>query len=122
VHSNTQSFRVTKGDPDPPPPPPDKVPQITSTFVYKKKRTKVINQVFVGMVAKKFRLVVDGVDFDAGAQLLVNNVPLALESSSATELIGRFANTMFDAPGDLIVQIRNSTGKVSNTIKITVSP
>jgi glucose/arabinose dehydrogenase len=122
VASNQQTFRVTKGDPDPPPPPPDKTPQLTSMFVYKKKRAKVIDQLFVGMAAKKFRLVVDGIDFDAGAQLLVNNVALALENSSPTELIGQVTNAMVAAPGELIVQVRNSTGKTSNTLKLTVSP
>ena len=123
VASNQQTFRVTKGDPDPPPPPPgDKVPQITSMFVYKKKRAKVIDQLFVGMNAKKFRLVVDGIDFDAGVQLLVNNVALALESSGTTELVGQFTNEMVAAPGELIVQVRNSTGKTSGMLKLTVSP
>ena len=122
VSSNQQTFRVTRGDPDPPPPPPDKTPQITSIFVYKKKRTKVIDQLFVGMAAKKFRLVVDGTDFDAGAQLLVNNVALALESSSTSELVGQMTNEMVAAPGELIVQVRNSTGKMSSMLKLTVSP
>lgn len=122
VGSNEQTFRVTIGDPDPPPPPPDKTPQLTSMFVYKKKRAKVIDQLFVGMAAKKFRLVVAGADFDEGAQLLVNNVALALESSSTTELVGRLTNQMVAAPGELIVQVRNSTGKTSTTLKLTVSP
>jgi len=122
VASNQQTFRVTKGDPDPPPPPPDKVPQLTSMFVYKKKRAKVIDQLFVGMAAKKFRLVAAGADFDEGVQLLVNNVALALESSSSTELVGQLTNQMVAAPGELIVQVRNSTGKTSNTLKLTVSP
>jgi hypothetical protein len=120
VASNQQAFMVTKGDPNPPP--GDKVPQITSMFVYKKKRSKVIDQLFVGMNAKKFRLVVDGIDFDAGAQLLVNNVALALDSSSTTELVGQVTNEMVAAPGELTVQVRNSTGKVSGTLKLTVSP
>jgi glucose/arabinose dehydrogenase len=120
VASNQQAFMVTKGDPNPPP--GDKVPQITSMFVYKKKRSKVIDQLFVGMNAKKFRLVVDGIDFDAGAQLLVNNVALALESSSTTELVGQVTNEMVAAPGELTVQVRNSTGKTSGTLKLTVSP
>jgi hypothetical protein len=91
-------------------------------FIYKKKRAKVIDQLFVGMAAKKFRLVATGTDFDAGAQLLVNSVALSLESSSTTELVGQLTNQMVAAPGELVVQVRNSTGKTSNTIRVTVSP
>ncbi len=121
TRSNQQTFAVTKGDVGPPPP-PDKTPQLTSRFVYKKKRANVWDQLFVGQNAKKFRLVVDGTDFDAGAQLLVNNISLSLESSSATELVGQLVNALVQAPGDLTVQVRNSTGKTSNTLKLTVSP
>lgn len=117
--SNPESLMVTKGDPNPP---PDKSPQITSMFVYKKKRAKVVAQLFVGMNAKKFRLVVDGTDFDSGAELLVNDVALQLESSSAAELVAPLTRAMVAAPGDLIVQVRNSTGKTSNTLKLTVIP
>jgi hypothetical protein len=76
----------------------------------------------VGLNAKKFRLVVNGTDFDSGAQLLVNNTSLELESSSSTELVGRLVNALVQAPGELNVQVRNSTGKISNALKITVSP
>jgi glucose/arabinose dehydrogenase len=117
--SNGQSFAVTKGDPFPPPVP---TPQLTSMFVYKKKRANVIDQLVAGMNAKKFRLVVTGTDFDAGAQLLVNNVALDLDSVTATELVGQITNSMVATPGDLTVQVRNSTGKTSNTLKLTVSP
>jgi len=122
TRSNQQTFAVTKGDPNPPPPPPDKTPQLTSRFVYKKKRANVWDQLFVGVNAKKFRLVVTGTDFDAGAQLLVNNISLSLESSSTTELVGQLVNALVQAPGDLTVQVRNSTGKTSNALKLTVSP
>jgi len=77
--------------------------------------------VFVGINAKKFRLVVSGTDFDAGAQLLVNNTSLELESSSTTELVGKLVNSLVQAPGELTVQVRNSTGKISNMLKLTVS-
>jgi hypothetical protein len=90
-------------------------------FVYKKKRAKVVAQVFVGINAKKFRLVVGGTDFDSGAELLVNNTPLELESSSSTELVGRLVNSLVQAPGELTVQVRNSTGKISNSLKLSVS-
>ena len=122
TRSNQQTFRVTKGDVDPPPPPPDKTPQLTSMFVYKKKRENVFDQLFVGVNAKKFRMVVNGTDFDAGAELLVNNTALALESSGATELVGRLINAFVQSPGELTVQVRNSTGKTSSTLKLTVSP
>jgi hypothetical protein len=109
------------GDPGPPPP-GEKTPVLTSMFVYKKKRAKVVDQVFVGIPAKKFRLVVSGADFDAGAELLVNNTALVLESSSTTELVGKLVNSLVQSPGELTVQVRNSTGKTSNTLKLTVSP
>jgi glucose/arabinose dehydrogenase len=115
--SNQETFSVTKGDPT-----TDKSPQLTALFVYKKKRANVINQLIVGMAARKFRLVVDGTDFDSGAQLLVNNAALQLESSSATELVAPMTNAMVAAPGELMVQVRNSTGKTSNTLKLTVIP
>jgi hypothetical protein len=118
--SNQQTFAVTKGDPNPPP--PDKVPQITSMFVYKKKRANVFSQIFAGMAGKKLRLVVAGADFDSGAQLLVNGGALTLESSSATELVGQMTNALVAAPGTLTVQVRNSTGKTSNALTLTVIP
>lgn len=118
--SNQQTFAVTKGDPNPPP--PDKIPQITSMFVYKKKRANVFSQIFAGMAGKKLRLVVAGTDFDSGAQLLVNGGALTLESSSPTELVGQMTNALVAAPGNLSVQVRNSTGKTSNALTLTVIP
>lgn len=118
--SNQQAFAVTKGDPNPPP--PDKIPQITSMFVYKKKRANVWDQIFAGAPGKKLRLVVDGTDFDTGAELLVNGVALTLESSGTTELVGRMTSAMVAAPGTLNVQVRNSTGKTSNIRTLTVIP
>jgi hypothetical protein len=73
TRSNQQTFRVSKGDPDPPPP-PDKTPQLTSMFVYTKKQANVSDQFFVGLNAKKFRMIERGTDFDAAAELLVNNI------------------------------------------------
>jgi hypothetical protein len=115
--SNPQTLSITRGDPDPD---PVKSPQITSMFVFKKKRSKVINPVAVVSNAKKFRLVVEGTDFDPGAQLIVNGVTLSLVSASATELVGKFPKTMLAAPGELNVQVRNSTGKTSAIVKINV--
>jgi glucose/arabinose dehydrogenase len=121
TRSNSQSFAVTQGDPDPDPDPdPEKTPQITSLFVYKKKRSKVVDQVTVGSKAKKLRLVVTGTDFEAGAQLLINGESVQLDSSGTTELVGRFTNAMLAAPGELMIQVRNATGKTSNTIRLAV--
>jgi len=117
--SNQQTFAVTTGDPDPP---PQVFPQLTSMFVYKKKRKKVVNPLTVGATVKKLRLVVSGTDFDSGAQLLVNDIALQLDSSTATELVGRVTNQMVAAAGELNVQVKNSTGKVSNILKLAVSP
>jgi glucose/arabinose dehydrogenase len=117
--SNQQTFFVTTGDPDPP---PQVSPQLTSLFVYKKKRKKVVNPLRPGMTVKKLRLVVSGTDFDSGAQVLVNDVALQLDSSSATELIGRVTDQMVSTTGELNVQVRNSTGKLSNALKLVVSP
>lgn len=118
--SNRQTFAVTKGDPNPPP--PDKIPQLTSMFVYKKKRANVWDQIFAGAPGKKLRLVVAGTDFDSGAELLVNGAALMLESSSTTELVGKMTNALVAAPGTLTVQVRNSTGKTSGALTLTVIP
>jgi uncharacterized protein YfaP (DUF2135 family) len=72
--------------------------------------------------ANKFRLAVTGAGFEPGAQLLVNGTPLELTSSSATELIGRFGTTMLATVGELSVQVRNPSGRVSNILTLTVSP
>jgi hypothetical protein len=117
--SNQQTFAVTTGDPDPP---PQVSPHLTSMFVYKKKRKKVVNPLTVGATVKKLRLVVSGTDFDSGAQLLVNDVVLQLDSSTATELVGRVTNQMVAAAGELNIQVKNTTGKVSNTLKLVVVP
>lgn len=119
MQSNLQPFAVTKGDPDPP---PAKTPQITSMFVYKKKRANVFPAIPAGSNPKKFHLVVNGTDFDASAELLVNGTPLALENASATELMGKFTRPMLATPGELTVQVKNSTGKLSNTLKVNVIP
>ncbi|MGA9767759.1 MAG: PQQ-dependent sugar dehydrogenase [Blastocatellia bacterium] len=117
--SNQQTFAVTKGDVIDPP--LEKTPQLSSFFVYKKKRSKVINPVSTASNGKKYRLVVTGVDFDSSAQLLINNAPLVLDSSTATELVGRFTKQQLASPGELNVQVRNSTGRISNTLKIIVT-
>ncbi|HKP87981.1 MAG TPA: PQQ-dependent sugar dehydrogenase [Blastocatellia bacterium] len=116
--SNQQTFDVRKTDN---PPPVETVPHITSFFIFKKKRSKVINPVTVASNGKKFRLVVTGTDFDAGAQLLVNNVALQIESASPTELVGRFTKQALSSPGELNAQVRNSTGKISNAVKIIIT-
>lgn len=120
AQSNQQTFAVTKTDPGPPP--VEKTPNISSFFVYKKKRSKIANPVTVASNGKKFRLVVTGTDFDAGAQLFVNGVALAIESATPTELVGRFTKQSLASAGELSAQVRNSTGKLSNTVKIVVLP
>lgn len=117
--SNAQPFAVTKGDPDPP---PVKSPQITSMVVYKKKPSNVWATIPAGSNPKKIRILVTGMDFDSGAQLLVNGTALALDSASTTELVGRFTHDMLAAPAELMVQVKNSTGKLSNTVKVSVVP
>jgi hypothetical protein len=52
----------------------------------------------------------------------VNNVALALESSSTTELVGQMTNALVATPGTLTVQVRNSTGRTSNQLTLTVLP
>ncbi|HKY05899.1 MAG TPA: PQQ-dependent sugar dehydrogenase, partial [Blastocatellia bacterium] len=117
TRSNQQQFAVTKsGIPDPQP----KTPQLSSMFVYKKKRTQVITPVTAVNKAKKFRLVVNGADFDEGAQLVVGGVSLEIESRSATEIVGRFPNKMLVSPASFSVQVRNENGRVSNTLTLTV--
>ncbi|MEK6409538.1 MAG: hypothetical protein AABN34_21660 [Acidobacteriota bacterium] len=71
----------------------------------------IVDSQLVGLNAKKFRMVVSGTDFDAGAQLLVNNISLSLERSSTTERVGQLVNALVQAPGELSVQVRNSTGE-----------
>ncbi len=117
--SNAQTFTVTKGDPGPQ---PDKSPQITSMFVYKKKRANVFDSLPAGSNPKKFFIVVTGTDFDGGAQLLVNGTALTLDSASATELVGKFTREMLATPGELTIQVKNSTGKLSNGVKFNVVP
>ncbi|HMG35753.1 MAG TPA: PQQ-dependent sugar dehydrogenase [Blastocatellia bacterium] len=105
---------------DPPPPVP---PMIDSIFVYKKKRSRVVNPVIAGSSAKKLRLVVDGTDFGAGAEVLINGLSATVESSSSTELICRFLNQVIANPGDVTIQVRRtSDAQTSNIVHLTVSP
>jgi glucose/arabinose dehydrogenase len=117
--SNQQMLGVSLIDP---PPPGDPVPQINSMFVYKKKRTKVVSPVTPVDNAKKHRLVVAGTNFGSGAELLVNGTPLVLETTGDTELVGRFGKRMLEVAGELSIQVRTSTGKVSNIARLLVSP
>lgn len=121
TRSNQQLFSVSRTDPDPDPD-PDESPRLTSLFVYKKKRNRVVDEVDTGDKAKHLKLVVTGTDFDAGAQLLVGDTALALISSSSTELVGQVTKAMISAPGQLSVRVRNSTGKISNTLTLVVAP
>jgi hypothetical protein len=113
--SNQQAFSVTTGPIDPP---PDKSPVILGLQV--KKKNRVIETVTSGSKAKKLTLLVTGSDFDSGVQLLVNGSALNLLSSSPTEVTAKFTKPMVATPGELMIQVRNSTGKVSNTMRLVV--
>jgi glucose/arabinose dehydrogenase len=118
--SNQQTLTVTRKDVDPPP--GDKAPHLSSLLVYKKKKKNVVDPLTAGSAPKKLRLLVTGTDFDAGAKIFVNNVALELLSASSSELVGFVTKEMVAAPGQLTVQVRNSTGKVSNTLTLVVAP
>jgi hypothetical protein len=102
----------------PPIPAPD--PKLDSLFVYKKKPAKIVNPVRAGSKGKKMRVVVSGTDFDAGAELLINSNPVELQSSGPTEIVGKLTNQLVAAPGELNIRVRNSTGKLSNVLKLFV--
>jgi glucose/arabinose dehydrogenase len=115
ARSNAQVISVTRSEPA------EKSPQLSSLSVIKLKNGRPIDQLVAGMKAKKLRLVVNGSDFDSGAQLLVAGVALQLDSASPTQLVGQLTQAMLDAPAELTVQVRNSTGKLSNTLKLVVA-
>ncbi len=116
ARSNQQIFTVRRsGDPGP------VSPVLTSLFVYKKKRDRVVNPLVAGSSAKKLRIVVEGRDFDAQAQLLVAGQSVEIISASGTEIVGRLTNAMIAAPATLQVQVRNSTTRVSNTLNLIVA-
>jgi glucose/arabinose dehydrogenase len=102
--------------------PPPTAPQIQSFFAYFKKRANVQTSIIAGTKAKKLRLVVTGVNFVQGSQLVVNNTPLELESASATELVGLFIKPLVNTPGQLTIQVRNPNNAVSNTVTLNVIP
>jgi hypothetical protein len=114
VRSNPQQLLVAMRDPI-----PDRSPQIT--LVQVKKKAKIIETVTAGTKAKKLTLIVTGIDFDASAQLIVNGVALELLSASQTELAAKFTKPMVAAAGELTIQVRNSTGKVSNTVRLVIA-
>ena len=95
-------------------------PTLSSVSVAKRSG-KVVNQIIAGMKGKKLQLTADGALFDSGAQLLVNGSQLSLVSSSATEIVGALTNAIVAAPGTLAIQVMNSSGKVSNTVTLTVA-
>ena len=114
--SNALAFRVTTDDI---PPPSEKTPQITSFFTYKKQPNKVVS-LLAGMNGKKIYLVLNGRDFTAGAQILINGAPVEVTSASETQMVGRFTRALLESPGNLTVQVRNADGKVSNLITLTI--
>ena len=96
------------------------MPLTLTSVTVTKKSGKVVNQLAVGMKAKKLLLIADGTGFDSGAELLVNGTQLSLISASGTELIGGFTNDLLAAPGTLTIQVKDSNGTVSNTMTLTV--
>jgi hypothetical protein len=98
----------------------DDSPQLTSLVVIKTSG-KPVAQITTRSKAKKFRLVAKGSNFDESAQLLVNGSPVILDVSSATELVGRFTKAMLAVPGELSVQVRNGSGKLSNVLVLAVA-
>ncbi len=116
THSNQQTLAVTKSGN----PPGDSLPHISSFEVFKKTRNRIFNPVTTLKKAHKFRLVVEGTDFDAGAQLLFDGVALEIESATTTELIGKFEKKMLREAGDHTIQVRNADGKSSNTVTLMV--
>jgi glucose/arabinose dehydrogenase len=117
--SNQQTFAVTKGNVVDPPP-PLQTPHLNRLFVYKKRPGKVVDPLTVGSATKKLRLVVEGTDFDLSAQLLVGNVPLEIISITGTEIVARVTSDMVSSPREMTVQVRNSNGRVSNTLTLRV--
>jgi hypothetical protein len=111
TQSNSQSFQVVVQGPPPP---------MINTLTVTKKSGKVVDQLVAGMKAKKLQLIADGIRFDSGAELLVNGTQLSLISASATELIGAFTNDMLASPGTLTIQVKNSTGVLSDPKTLTV--
>lgn len=109
--SNAQTLSITADLP---------TPVLSSLAVRKKAR--IIPQAVSGMNAKKLRVIAAGSAFDPGAELLVEGSTLVLESASPTELVGRFTPSMVAAPGELTVRIRNSTGRLSNPLKLVIAP
>jgi glucose/arabinose dehydrogenase len=96
------------------------LPPVINSLTVTKKSGKVVNQLVAGMKAKKLQLIADGIRFDSGAELLVNGTQLSLIGSSATELIGAFTNDMLASPGTLTIQVKNSTGVLSDPMTLTV--
>jgi N-acetylneuraminic acid mutarotase len=93
-------------------------PWIASVQILKKNRP--IAAIVAGTKAKKLSLVISGLDFDSKAELLVNGEALELARTSGTRLRGRFTQPMVSTPGELSIQVRNSNGRISNTVTVLV--
>lgn len=99
-------------------------PWISSVLVLKGSR--LVSTIVAGTKAKKLSLVVSGVDFDSRAELLVNGEALEFvrapqpQFEGGTTLVGRFTKPMVSTPGELSIQARNSSGKISNTVTVVV--
>ncbi|HXI89081.1 MAG TPA: kelch repeat-containing protein [Blastocatellia bacterium] len=93
-------------------------PSVTSVQVFKQSRP--IPTIVAGTKATKLLLAVYGVDFDSGAQILVNGEALEPLFGSSRSVDGRFTKSMVRRPGALSIQVRNSNGRVSNTVTVLV--
>jgi Kelch motif len=93
-------------------------PSITSVRVFKKNQP--IATIVARTKANKLLLTVAGVDFDSGAQLLVNGEALELTYAEHTFIDARLTNSMVRRPGELSIQVRNSSGKISNAVTVLV--
>ncbi|HEV8484456.1 MAG TPA: kelch repeat-containing protein [Blastocatellia bacterium] len=93
-------------------------PCITSALVLKYGLPMPV--LVAGTKAKKLSLVVYGVDFDSGAELLVNGEALQALSGSGRAVSGRLTNSLVRRPTELSIQVRNSNGRISNTVTVLV--
>ena len=65
-------------------------------------------------------LVTGWAGYDSGAELLVNGEALELVFGNGRAVDGRLTNSMVRSPGELSIQVRNSNGRISNTVTVLV--
>ncbi|MEW6211165.1 MAG: PQQ-dependent sugar dehydrogenase [Acidobacteriota bacterium] len=115
LRSNIKTISVTSAE-------EDTSPRLTSLAVIKKKNGRVVASIEAGSKGKKYRLVVNGERFSEGAQLFFNGAAMQVVESSATRIVGAFTNSMLASAGEFLVEARNSDGKVSNALRLTIAP